>query len=253
MAGHSKWANRVHRKTRQDAKRSKVFSKFSRAIMVAAREGGGNPDHNATLRSVIDQASTAEMPKDNIEYAIQRGLGEVPGMEFEAVRYEGYGPGGVAMLVECVTDNNQRTVAEVRNIMSKRDGKMSGAGSVTWMFEQKGVITIPRDGAEYDDVFLAGAEAGAEDIVEDDEEYWEVRTAMEDLHAVREALKKAGIPIERAELSMIPSSTIQVPDELAGKLLRLLEDLDDHDDVQNVYANFEISDEALAMYEGDNA
>jgi len=140
MAGHSKWANRVHRKTRQDNKRSKVFSKYSRAIMVAAREGGGNPDHNPTLRSLIDQASTVEMPKDNIEYAIQRGLGEVPGMEFEAVRYEGYGPGGVAMLVECVTDNNQRSVAEIRNIMSKRDGKMSGAGSVTWMFEQKGVI-----------------------------------------------------------------------------------------------------------------
>ena len=252
MAGHSKWANRVHRKTRQDNKRSKVFSKFSRAIMVAAREGGGNPDHNPTLRSLIDQASTAEMPKDNIEYAIQRGLGEVPGMEFEAVRYEGYGPGGVAMLVECVTDNNQRSVAEIRNIMSKRDGKMSGAGSVTWMFEQKGVITVSRDEVEYDDLFLIGAEAGAEDIVDDDEEYWEVRTAMEDFHAVREALKDAGIHIERAGLSMIPTSTVQVPDELTGKLLGLMEDLDDHDDVQNVYANFEISDEALAAYEAEN-
>jgi len=252
MAGHSKCANRVHRKTRQDNKRSKIFSKFSRAIMVAAREGGGNPDHNPTLRSLIDQASTAEMPKDNIEYAIQRGLGEVPGMEFEAVRYEGYGPGGVAMLVECVTDNNQRSVAEIRNIMSKRDGKMSGAGSVTWMFEQKGVITVSRDGVDYDDLFLIGAEAGAEDIVDDDEEFWEVRTAMEDFHVVREALKKEDIPIERAELSMIPTSTVQVPDELAGKLLRLLEDLDDHDDVQNVYSNFEISDEALAAYESEN-
>ncbi len=252
MAGHSKWANRVHRKTRQDNKRSKIFAKFSRAIMVATREGGGNPDHNPTLRSVIDQASTAEMPKDNIEYAIQRGLGEVPGMEFEAVRYEGYGPGGVAMLVECVTDNNQRSVAEIRNIMSKRDGKMSGAGSVTWMFEQKGVITVSRDEVEYDDLFLVGAEAGAEDIVDDDEEYWEVRTAMEDFHTVREALKEAGVQIQRAELSMIPTSTIEVPDELAGKLLRLLEDLDDHDDVQNVYANFEISDSALSAYEDEN-
>lgn len=253
MAGHSKWANRVHRKTRQDAKRSKVFAKFSRAIMVAAREGGGNPDHNPTLRSLIDQASTAEMPKDNIEYAIQRGLGEVEGMEFEAVRYEGYGPGGVAMLVECVTDNNQRSVAEIRNIMSKRDGKMSGAGSVTWMFEQKGVITVPRGEAEYDDVFLIAAEAGAEDIVDDDEEYWEVRTAMEDFHAVREALREAGIPIERAELSMLPTSTVTVPDEVAGKLLRLLEDLDDHDDVQHVYSNFDVSDEALSAYEAASA
>ncbi|MFO8081023.1 MAG: YebC/PmpR family DNA-binding transcriptional regulator [Armatimonadota bacterium] len=252
MAGHSKWANRVHRKTRQDKKRSKIFSRYSRAIMVAAREGGGNPDHNPTLRSLIDQASSEEMPKDNIEYAIQRGLGEVPGMEFEAVRYEGYGPGGVAMLVECVTDNNQRSVAEIRNIMSKRDGKMSGAGSVTWMFEQKGVITVSRDRVDYDEVFLIGAEAGAEDIVDDDEEYWEVRTAMEDFHVVREALSDEGIPIERAELSMIPTSTVQVPDELAGKLLGLLEDLDDHDDVQNVYSNFEISDEALAAYETDD-
>jgi YebC/PmpR family DNA-binding regulatory protein len=249
MAGHSKWANRVHRKTRQDVKRSKMFSKFSRALMVAAREGGSNPDDNPTLRSLMDQASAADMPKDNIEYAIKRGTGELEGVEFESVRYEGYCPGGVAMLVECVTDNNQRSVAEIRNIMSKRDGKMSGAGSVTWMFELKGVITIPRAEAEYDDVFLAGAEAGADDIVDDDEEYWEIRTAMEDFHKVRNALKDAGIAIERAELSMIPTSTVKVPDEYVGQLLRLLEDLDDHDDVQHVYSNFEISDEALEAYE----
>ncbi|MGC9318346.1 MAG: YebC/PmpR family DNA-binding transcriptional regulator [Armatimonadota bacterium] len=253
MAGHSKWANRVHRKTRQDAKRSKIFSKYSRAIMVAAREGGGNPDHNPTLRSLIDQASDAEMPKDNIEYAIKRGLGEVEGVEFEAVRYEGYGPGGVAMLVECVTDNNQRTVAEVRNVMSKRDGKLSGAGTVTWMFEQKGVITIPRSEADYDTVFLTAADAGAEDIVDEDEGYWEVRTAMEDFHTVREALKEAGLPIERAELSMIPTSTVEVPEREVNKLLGLLEDLEDHDDVQHVYANFEISDEALEAYEAAHA
>jgi transcriptional/translational regulatory protein YebC/TACO1 len=153
------------------------------------------------------------------------------------------------MLVECVTDNNQRTVAEIRNVMSKRDGKMSGAGSVTWMFEQKGVITVPRGEADYDDVFLIGAEAGAEDIVDDDEDYWEVRTAMEDFHVVREALTEAEIPVERADLSMIPTSTVEVPDELAGNLLGLLEDLDDHDDVQNVYSNFDVSDEALAAYE----
>ncbi len=249
LAGHSKWANRVHRKTRQDAKRSRVFAKFSRAIMVAAREGGGDPEHNATLRSLIDQASAAEMPKDNIEYAIKRGLGEVEGVEFEAVRYEGYGPGGVALLIECVTDNSQRTVAEIRNLMSKRDGKMSGAGSVTWMFEQKGVITVPRSDADYDTVFLASAEAGAEDIVDEDEEYWEVRTALEDFHLVREALREQGIPIERAELSMIPTSSVQVPYEGAGKLLRLLEDLEEHDDVQHVYANFEVSDKALETYE----
>ncbi len=252
MAGHSKWANRVHRKTRQDVKRSKMFSKFSRALMVAAREGGGKPDDNPTLRSLIDQASAADMPKDNIEYAIKRGTGELEGVEFESVRYEGYGPGGVAMLVECVTDNNQRSVAEIRNIMSKRDGKMSGAGSVTWMFELKGVITVPRE-VDYEDLFLASAEAGAEDIVEDDEEYWEIRTPMEDFHQVLRALKEAGIPIERSELSMMPTSTVKVPDDQVGQLLRLLEDLDDHDDVQHVYANFDISDEAMAAYEEQNA
>jgi len=253
LAGHSKWANRVHRKTRQDVKRSKIFSKYSRAIMVAAREGGGNPDHNPALRSVIDQARAAQMPNDNIEYAIKRGLGEVEGVEFESVRYEGYGPGGVAMLIECVTDNSQRTVAEVRNLLSKRDGKLAGPGSVTWMFEQKGVITVPRGDADYDTVFLTAAEAGAEDFVEDDEEYIEIRTALEDFHAVRGALSEAEIPFERAELNMIPTSTIQVPDNEAGKLLRLLEDLDDHDDVQHIYANFEVSDEALEAFEVANS
>jgi len=252
LAGHSKWANRVHRKTRQDAKRSRVFSKFSRALMVAAREGGGNPDHNPTLRSLMDQARAVQMPNDNIEYAIKRGLGEVEGVEFEAVRYEGYGPGGVAMLIECVTDNNQRTVAEVRNVMSKRDGKLGGAGSVTWMFEQKGVITVPRDQADYDTVFLTAAEAGAEDFVEDDEDYVEIRTALEGFHVVREALQEADIPIERAELNMIPTSTVPVPDSEAGKLLRLLDDLDEHDDVQHVYANFDISDEAVEAFEAEN-
>ncbi|MGD9498222.1 MAG: YebC/PmpR family DNA-binding transcriptional regulator [Armatimonadota bacterium] len=252
MAGHSKWANRVHRKTRQDAKRSRIFSKFSRAIMVAAREGGGDPNHNPTLRSLIDQARAAQMPNDNIEYAIKRGLGEVEGVEFEAVRYEGYGPGGVALLIECVTDNNQRTVAELRNLMGKRDGKLAGAGSVTWMFEQKGVITVPRSAAQYDELFLAAVEAGAEDIVDDDEDYWEIRTAMEDFHTVREALDAAGIPYERAQLDMIPTSTVQVPDREAGKLLRLLDDLEEHDDVQHIYANFEVSDEALASFEAQN-
>lgn len=253
MAGHSKWANRVHRKTRQDAKRSKIFSKFSRALMVAAREGGSDPDHNPTLRSLIEQARAVQMPNDNIEYAIKRGTGQVEGVQFEAVRYEGYGPGGVAMLIECVTDNNQRTVAEVRNIMSKRDGKLGGAGSVTWMFEQKGVITVPRAEVDYEEVFLIAAEAGAEDFVDDDPEYIEIRTALENYHTVRDALIAAGIPIERSELSMMPTSYVQVADSEAGKLLRLLEDLDDHDDVQHVYANFEISDEALEAFEAAGA
>ena len=253
MSGHSKWANRVHRKTRQDTKRSKVFTKLSRALMVAAREGGANPVDNPSLRSLMDQARAAQLPSDTIEYAIKRGAGQVEGIQFEAVRYEGYGPGGVAMLIECVTDNTQRTVAEVRSILSKRAGKRGGAGSVRWMFEQKGVITVPRADVDYEDVFLAAAEAGAEDFADDDPCYIEIRTALEDFQAVRDALTAAGIPVERAELSMLPASTVAVPDNEAGKLLRLFDDLDDHDDVQHVYANFEVSDDALASYEVANA
>ncbi len=248
MAGHSKWANRVHRKTRQDSKRSRLFAKLSRAITVAARQGGGDPESNPRLRTFIEKAKTAEMPADNIEYAIKRGLGEIEGVQFEEVLYEAYGPGGVALLISCLTDNNQRTVAEVRNLLKKRDGTMSGAGSVTWMFEQKGVITVPKNAVDEETLFLTAAEAGAEDVLDEDDEVYEVRTAMADLHKVSQALREAGIPIERDELVMIPSSTVTVPDEVAGKLLSLLDSLEEHDDVQQVFGNFELSDEALEAH-----
>lgn len=248
MAGHSKWANRVHRKTRQDSKRSREFSKLSRAITVAARSGGGDPDWNPRLRTFIDKAKTAEMPADNIEYAIKRGLGEIDGIDFEEVMYEAYAPGGVALLISCLTDNNQRTVAEVRNLLKKRDGTMSGAGSVTWMFEQKGVITVPKNKVDGESLFLTAAEAGAEDVLDEDEEVFEVRTALADFHKVGQALREEGIPVERDELVMVPSSTVVVPDEEAGKLLGLLDSLEEHDDVQQVFGNFELSDQALEAH-----
>lgn len=245
MAGHSKWANRVHRKTRQDAKRSSLFGKLAREIIVAAREGGGNPDTNLRLRYAIDDARAASMPNDNIESAIKRGTGEVEGVTYESAVYEGYGPAGVALMISCLTDNKQRTVAEVRNILKKRDAALGEPGSVAWVFEQKGVITIPRDSADEEALFLAAVDAGAEDVILDDEDYFEVRTAPGSFQQVIEAINALELPHERAELTMVPTTTMQVPDEQAAKLLTLLEELDDHDDVQKVYANFEVSDEFL--------
>ncbi len=251
MSGHSQWANRVHRKGRQDAKRSKLFSKLSRAITVAARAGGGDPDWNPRLRTFIDKAKAAAMTAASIEYAIKYGTGEIEGVEYEEVMYEAWAPGGVALLIACVTDNSQRTVAEIRNILKKRDGSMSGSGSVTWMFEQMGVIIVPRSGTDEDTMFLVAAEAGAEDVLADDEALFEVRTSMADFHKVSGALREEGITIERDELSMIPNVTVPVLDDEASHLLGLLDTLDEHDDVQQVFGNFELSNEALEAHYGE--
>lgn len=245
MAGHSKWANRVHRKSRQDAKRSSLFSKLSREIIVAAREGGGSPETNIRLRYAIEAARAASMPNENIENAIKRGTGEVEGVTYESVVYEGYGPAGVALMISCLTDNKQRTVAELRSVLKRKDGTLSEPGSVTWVFEPKGVITIPRSAADEETVFLAAVEAGAEDVITDDEDYYEVRTSPQDFQRVMEAITALQLPYERAELTMIPINSMPVPDDQAGKLLSLLEELDDLDDVQKVYANFEVSDEIM--------
>ena len=227
-----------------------MFSKLSREIIVAAREGGGSPDTNIRLRCAIDAARSSSMPNDNIDNAIRRGTGEVEGVVYESVTYEGYGPAGVAMMISCLTDNKQRTVAELRNIMKKRDGALGEPGSVAWVFEQKGVITIPRTATDEETIFMATVDAGAEDVFTEDEEYFEVRTAPTDLHKVVEALDALGLPHERAEVTMIPTTGAQVPDEQAGKLFSLLEELDDLDDVQKVYANFEVSDEAMERMVG---
>ena len=248
MAGHSKWANRVHRKTRQDKKRGKLFGKLSRQIIVAARQGGGDPDHNARLRLAIEQAKAADMPKDNIENAIQRGTGEIEGAQYDHSLYEGYGPAGIALMIDCLTDNTQRTVAEIRSLMKKLDASMGNAGCVTWMFEQKGVIVVPKDEADEDTVFMVAIEAGAEDVLEE-EDVWEIRTQPEDFAAVYEEVMAAEISTERAEVTMVPITTAPVPDDQATKVIRLLDELNEHDDVQHVFSNFEISDEILEKIE----
>ncbi len=248
MAGHSKWANRVHRKTRQDKKRGKLFAKLSKQITVAAREGGGDPEANARLRLAIEQAKAADMPKDNIESAIQRGTGETEGIEYEHALYEGYGPAGIALMIDCLTDNSQRTVAEIRSLMKKLDASLGAAGCVTWMFEQKGVIVVPKHQADEDAVFAAAIEAGAEDVLEE-EDVWEIRTLPQDFSRAHEEVGAAGIPTERAEVTMVPITTAPVPDDQAKKVIRLLDELNDHDDVQHVFSNFEISDEILEEVE----
>ena len=248
MAGHSKWANRVHRKTRQDKRRGKLFAKLSRQIIVAARQGGGDPEHNTRLRTAIEQAKVADMPKDNIENAVKRGSGEMDGMQFDHTLYEGYGPAGIALMIDCLTDNAQRTVAEIRSLMKKLDASMGDAGSVTWMFDAQGVIVVPKDKADEDTVFMVAIEAGAEDILEEDDT-WEIRTQPQDFDTVYEAVNKTGIPTERAEVTMVPKTTAPVPDDQANKVLRLLDELNDHEDVQHVFSNFEISDEILEKME----
>lgn len=248
MAGHSKWANTVHRKTRQDAKKSKIFAKMSRLITLAARDGGGNPDMNPRLRLIMDKARAAEMPADNIQNAVKRGTGEIEGVSYESAIYEGHGPGGISLMIEVLTDNKTRTVSDLRRILKVDGGSMSEAGSVTWMFEQKGVIAIPRGKADYDELFMAAVDAGAEDVIEDDE-MLEVRTEPRAFQDVYDALQALGLEFERAEVTMIPTVSKEVSDEDAPKVLKLLDDINDNDDVQQVFSNFEISDEVLEKLE----
>ncbi len=244
MAGHSKWHNIRLRKGKQDAERGKIFTKVAREIIVAAREGGGNPDTNLRLRIAVQKARDASMPADNIKRAIQRGTGEIEGAQYEEIRYEGYGPAGVAVLVECLTDNRNRTVADLRTIFNKCGGNLGESGSVAWMFHQRGVLSIPADSTTEDEVLLAALDAGTEDIRTEGDSI-EVDCAPEALPTVRQALTDAGIAFNMAELSMIPQSTVQVEGKEASQVLRLMDGLEDHDDVQHVYANFDIPDEVL--------
>ena len=245
MSGHSKWSSIKHKKGAADAKRGQLFSKLSRAIIVAAREGGPDPEGNATLATAIQKARDNSMPKDNIERAIARGTGAgVDGEAYETVTYEGYGPNGVAVLVEAVTDNRNRTAADIRHVFAKNDGNLGTSGAVSWLFERKGVILVP-ESADEEDVMLVAADAGAEDVSREGSSY-EVICAPDDLQAVRAALEEAGIEVESAELTMLPKTTIQIEDEAAArKLLRLMDALDENDDVQDVYANFDIPEGIL--------
>jgi len=246
VSGHSKWHSIKHKKGAADAKRGKLFARLIRQIEVAAREGGGDLEGNPTLRTMVQKARDASVPVDTIERAIKRGTGELEGVRYEPVSYEGYATNGVAVFVECLTDNRNRTTAEVKNIFSRNGGSMAEPGSVAWQFERKGMIILDRGVAEEDDLMLAALDAGAEDIV-DVGDTWQVTTGATDLHAVRTALDEAGIKVENADLTMLPSTTVALADEAAAKsVLRVIDALEDHDDVQNVYANFDIPDEVLS-------
>ena len=246
MSGHSEWSSIKHKKGAADAKRGKLFSKLSRAIIVAAKEGGGDPANNLALQNAIEKAKSYSMPKDNIERAIAKGSGaDADAQTFETVIYEGYGPDGVAVIVEALTDNRNRTAADVRHLFAKSDGNLATAGAVAWLFERRGVVLVPADGVDEDELTLAAAEGGADDV-ELDGSLFQIISAPETLSALREAVEAAGFEVESAELTMIPKTTVEVADESAAKkILRLIDALEDNDDVQDVYANFDIPEHVL--------
>jgi len=246
MAGHSHWAGIKHKKAVVDAKRGRLWSKLARGLMAAARAGGGDPAANLSLKYAIDKAKAANMPKDTIERAILKGTGELEGQQLEEIFYEGYGAGGVAILVEALTDNRNRTVGEIRRIFERRGGNLGSSGCVQWQFEKKGLITVPADGITEERLLDIVLEAGAEDL-ENLGDVFEVTSAVEDFATVTEAIEAAGLVKRQAEIAYVPTSTTPVTDPNDGrKILALMEDLDDHDDVQNTFSNFDMDDELLA-------
>jgi YebC/PmpR family DNA-binding regulatory protein len=251
MSGHSKWSTIKHKKGAADAKRGKLFSKLTRANIVAAREGGPDPSANLALQNAIEKARSYSMPKDNIDRAIAKGSGaDSDTSTFETVVYEGYGPSGVAVIVEALTDNRNRTAGEVRHTFAKNDGNLGGSGAVAWLFERRGVVLVAADGADEDELMLAAAEGGADDVTLDGSSY-QVLCAGENLAAVREAIDAAGFTVENAELTMLPKTTVEVTDESdAKKVLRLMDQLEDNDDVQDVFANFDIPEQVLEAVAG---
>jgi YebC/PmpR family DNA-binding regulatory protein len=246
MAGHSKWHNIRHKKAKMDAKRGQIFTKLIREITIAARQGGGDPEFNPRLRIAIEKAKEHNMPAENIERAIKRGTGELEGVNYEEVTYEGYGPEGVAVIVECVTDNRNRTTGEIRHLFSKYGGNLGSSGCVSFLFEDKGVILVPKERISEEEIFEKAIESGAEDVITEDENYYEIRTSPSELYTVKENLEKAGVNVEKAELTKIPTTTVEIKDEeTAEKLLKLLDALEEQDDVQKVYSNFDISQEVM--------
>ncbi len=244
MSGHSKWATIKHKKGAADAKRGKLFAKLIKQVEVAARTGGGDLDSNATLRTMYQKARDASVPLDTIERAVKRGTGELEGVNYETVTYEGYAPGGVALYIECLTDNRNRTGGDVRNALAKNGGSLAEPGAVAWQFDRKGVILVPSS-VDEDELMMVALDAGAEDLVADGD-MWQVTTPPTDFNGVRDAIETAGIAFESADLTMLPSSTVEVDDAgTAKKVLRLLEILDDIDDVQDVFGNFDMSDELM--------
>jgi YebC/PmpR family DNA-binding regulatory protein len=246
LSGHSKWSSIKHKKGAADAKRGKLFSKLARAIIVAAKEGGGDAANNLALQNAIEKAKSYSMPKDNIERAIAKGAGsDADGAAFETIVYEGYGPEGVAVIAEALTDNKNRTASDVRHIFAKFGGNLGSSGAVAWQFERRGVVLVAADGVDEDELFLAAADAGAEDV-EADGDAFQVTSAPEHLAAVRGAIERAGFTIESSELSLLPKTTVAVDDEAKAKsVIRLIDALEDNDDVQEVYANFDIPEAVL--------
>jgi len=245
MSGHSKWSTIKHKKAAQDAKRGAMFTKVIKELTVSARLGGGDPDMNPRLRTAILKAKAVNMPQDTIQRAIMKGTGELPGVSYEEVTYEGYGPGGVAMIVTALTDNRNRTVAEIRKIFSKNGGNLGEAGCVAWMFQKKGLIVVDKDQIDEDELLAVALEAGAEDVRPVDAIY-EVITDPESFEAVKQEIIGKGIEPASAEISLIPQSTVRLEGNQARQLLKLMDELEEHDDVQNVYANFDIPEEVLA-------
>ena len=244
MSGHSKWHTIKHKKGAADAKRGKAFTRIIKELTVAARNGGGDPTMNPRLRTIIADAKANNMPRENIERAIRRGTGEEPGVTYEEITYEGYGPGGVALLIQSLTDNKNRTVGEIRHMLGKHNGNLAAENSVAWMFPRKGQVIIEKDKADEEKLLNAALEAGADDM-SDDGSVWEIISAPESFDAVRDAVKGLGLEPASAEVAMIPQNYIKLTGKDAQQMLRLMEGLDDHDDVQHVWANFDIEEKEI--------
>lgn len=247
MSGHSKWNSIKHKKAATDAKRGKIFTKLIKEIAMAARIGGGDTDSNSRLRKAVADAKAANMPADNIKRAIMKGTGQLEGVSYEEITYEGYGPGGVAVFIETMTDNKNRTVAEIRHIFSKHGGNLGESGSVAWMFERKGYVVVEKEQASEDQLYDIILEAGAEDL-KDDGSNWEIFTSVEDYEAVDKALRDKEIELAASSISMVPQNYVKLEGKQAQQCLKLMETLEDHDDAQNVWANFDIDEEEIAKF-----
>jgi YebC/PmpR family DNA-binding regulatory protein len=246
MSGHSKWHSIKHKKAKVDAARGRVFTKLIKELTVSARVGGGDPEGNPRLRTAVQAARASNMPAKNIENAIMKGTGELPGVVYEEVVYEGYGPGGVALYINAVTDNKNRTVAEIRHLFGRHGGNLGESGSVAWMFEKRGLIKVARKNYDEDTLFMIALEAGADDIKADDEEFFQIFTSYDQVEKIQDALAKNKITVDSAERTMLPKTTMHLDGKQAEQMLRLMEALDEHDDIQGVFANFDIDDEVMA-------
>ena len=244
MSGHSKWSTIKHKKGAADAKRGKIFTKLIKEITVAARMGGGDPEGNPRLRTAISAARAENMPKDNIERGIKKGTGELEGVSYEEASYDGYGPGGAAVLVDCLTDNKNRSVADIKHLFERYGGNLGEPGCVTWIFEQRGLVVLEKDKVDEDQLIDLALEAGAEDVIEEETEF-EVVTAPTDFEAVKKAIDDAGLPYTLAEVTKIPKNTIKIEGKKAQQMINLMQALEDHDDVNHVYANFDIADDVM--------